>query len=163
MDESLGRLVFIHLHSWAETVPRKCIVNTQRGCDPSLVHRAPQLTSCYSCDTPSHKSVRPDTGVRWPSDPGLVLVDKLNAFYLNMACQSFPVNRPGLRHGWMWHCGAMCRQTGPLRGQRGAGGRRHNSSSVHTQAVATNSKCKAQGALQHNCRSDHMSSGRVKE
>lgn len=37
---------------------------------------------------PSHKSVWCDTGVRWPTDPGLVLVDKLNAFYLNMACQS---------------------------------------------------------------------------
>lgn len=107
----------------------------------------PQLTSCYSCDMSSHKSVQSDTGVRWPTDPGLVLVDKLNAFDLNTACQSFPVNRAGLRHGWMWHCGAMCRQPGPLRGQQEAGGRHHNSSSVHTQALPTNSKCKAQGAL----------------
>lgn len=123
------------------------IVKTRRGCDPSLVHWVPRLTSCYSCDMLSHKSVRSDTGVRWPTDPGLVLVDKLNAFYLNMACQSFPVNRAGLSHGWMWHCGAMCRQIGPLRGQQGAGGRHHNSSSVHTQALPTNSKCKTQGAL----------------
>lgn len=135
--------------------PRERIVNTQRGCDPSLVHRVPRLTSCYSCDMLSHKSVQSDTGVRWPTDPGLVLVDKLNAFYLNTACQSFPVNRAGLRHGWMWHCGAMCRQPGPLRGQQEAGGRHHNSSSVHTQALPTNSKCKSSGCTQHN---DHKSS-----
>lgn len=128
--------------------PREHIVNTLRGCDPSLVHRVPQLTSCYSSDTLSHKSVRTDTVVRWPTDPGLVLVDKLNAFYLNMACQSFPVNRAGLRHGWMWHCGVMCRQAGPLRGQQGAGGRHHNSGSVRAQLLPNNSKCKAQGA--HN-------------
>ena len=127
--------------------PRERIVNTLRGCDPSLVHRAPGLTSCYSSDMLSHKSVQSDTGVRWPTDPGLVLVDKLNAFYLNMACQSLPVNRAGLRHGWMWHCGAMCRQAGPLRGQQEAGGRHHNSGSVHTQSLPTNSKCEAQGAL----------------
>lgn len=123
------------------------IVNTQRGCDPAVVHRVPQLTSCYSCDMPSRKSVQPDTGVRQPTDPGLVLVDKLNAFYLNMACQSFPVNRAGLKHGWMWNCWVMCRQPGPLRGQWGTGGRHHNSSTVHTETLATNSKCKAQGAL----------------
>lgn len=146
MDGSFASTVHPSLFTRGDC-PRERIVNTQRGCDPSLVHRVPRLTSCYSCDVLSHKSVRSDTGVRWPADPGLVLVDKLNAFYLNTACQSFPVNRAGLRHGWMWHCGAMRRQTGPLRGQQGAGGRHHNSSSVHTQASPTNSKCKAQGAL----------------
>lgn len=55
-------------------------INTLRGCDPSLVHRVPLLTPCYSSDMQSHKSVQCDTGVRWPSDPGLVLVDKLDAF-----------------------------------------------------------------------------------
>lgn len=127
--------------------PRECIVNTLKGCDPSLVYTVPRLTLCYSSDMLSHKSVWSDTEVRWPTDPGLVLVDKLNAFYLNTACQSLPVNRAGLRRGWMWHCGVMCRQAGPRRGQQEAGGRHHNSSSVHTQALPTDSKCKAQGAL----------------
>ena len=36
--------------------PRERIVNTLRGCDPSLVHRVPLLTSCYSSDMLSHKS-----------------------------------------------------------------------------------------------------------
>lgn len=158
-DGSLGRRCHHCLHSRTKSVRRSLLQILLRGCDPRLVHRVPLLTSCYSSDMPSHKSARSDTGVRWPTDPGLVLVDKLNAFYLNTACQSLPVNRAGLRHGWMWHCGAMRRQAGPLRGQQEAGGRHHNSSSVHTQDLATNSKCKAQGALNIIAASDHVCKG----
>lgn len=118
------------------------------------VSRAPPLTSCYSCDTPSHKSAVRDAGVRWPADLGLVLVDKLNAFYLNTATAgpgraSSPVRRAGLKarlNVALWVC------AGRSGDRRGAGGKRHNSGSVPARHTGHQNSGDggAQGCEPHN-------------